>query len=379
MSKRRILFLIPSLRGGGAERTLINLLHKINYDRYDIDLVVVSKIGHYINELPEEVGVRYLFKNNFLVRVLGFLQRTFNIEWFFKHKMSAIDKKYDVGISFLDSNYTDLLFYSDSIDKRVAFVHGSYLSHSNYEKLYKYDRYRKKMLVKRYSNLDGIYFVSHDSMSDFIELFGEFPEMGVVYNMIDRENVVRKSSLDSGIFDKTIFNFMAAGSLIPIKGFDRLIRASNIVRNNGYEFQVHIAGAGPEEKHLKQLIRDFELSDTVTLHGFVKNPYPMMKTSDVFVMSSVSEALPTVLCEAMILGVPTLVTNCSGCRGLVESGKYALMAEQDDRDYADKMMELMDDDQLRERLSEKSLERAELFDDKRILQSYYDIFDQTEN
>src|SRR6056297_2293628 len=106
--KRNILFLIPSLRGGGAERTLINLLHKVDYDRYDIDLIVVSKLGQYVNEVPDEVAVRYLFKNNVWVRILGFLHRTFNVEWFFKNKMESVDKEYDLGISFLDSNYTDL-------------------------------------------------------------------------------------------------------------------------------------------------------------------------------------------------------------------------------------------------------------------------------
>jgi len=367
---------MPSLRGGGAERTLINLLHKVDYDRYEIDLIVVSKFGPYIHEVPDEVEVTYLFNNNFLVRVLGFLHRSLNVEWFFRKKMEDIDKEYDVGISFLDSNYTDLLFYKDSIERRISFIHGSYLTHSNYEKLYKYDGYRKKMMVNRFSKLDGIYFVSHDSMSDFIELFGEFPEMGVVYNMIDREGVLRKSRLDVDLQEDDSFTFMAAGSLIPIKGFDRLIRAANIVRNNGYRFKVHIAGSGPDEKSLKKLIRGLNLEETVKMHGFVKNPYPLMNSSDVFAMSSVSEALPTVLCEAMILGVPTLVTNCSGCRGLVESGKYGLMAEQDDRDYADKMMLLMDNPLLLEEYAEKSLKRAELFDDERILQRYYTIFDK---
>jgi len=367
---------MPSLRGGGAERTLINLLHKVDYDRYDIDLIVISKFGQYNNEVPEEVDVRYFFKNDYWVRFLGYLHRTLNIEWFFKKKMASVEKEYDVGISFLDSNYTDLLFYTDSIQKRVTFIHGSYLTHTNYEKFYKYDHYRKKMMVNRYSKLDGIYFVSHDSMSDFIELFGEFSEMGVVYNMIDREGVLRKSRLATHSPEDGSFTFIAVGSLLPIKGFDRLIRAAGIARNKGYSFKLNIAGSGPDEKSLKRLIRELNLEETVKMHGFVKNPYPLMKSSDVFVMSSISEALPTVLCEAMILGVPALVTNCSGCRGLVEGGKYGLMAEQDDRDYADKMMLLMDDTRLLEEYAEKSLKRAELFDDERILQRYYSIFDR---
>jgi glycosyltransferase involved in cell wall biosynthesis len=99
-----------------------------------------------------------------------------------------------------------------------------------------------------------------------------------------------------------------------------------------------------------------------------------MKNSDVFVMSSVSEALPTVLCEAMILGVPSLVTNCSGCRGLVDHGEYGLISEQNDHDLATKMIRYMENPELLDYYSKQSLERAKLFEDERILKSYYNIF-----
>jgi glycosyltransferase involved in cell wall biosynthesis len=162
---------------------------------------------------------------------------------------------------------------------------------------------------------------------------------------------------------------------MEVKGFDRLIRAAAIVRDNGYWFAVHLAGAGQEESNLRQLINKLNLNETVFLYGFLSNPYPLMKKSDVFVMSSLSEALPTVLCEAMILGLPTLVTNCSGCRGLVDEGKYGLMAEQDDTDLAVKMKKYMDQLDLLNHYSQKSIERSKLFDDDKILKSYYKIFE----
>jgi len=170
-------------------------------------------------------------------------------------------------------------------------------------------------------------------------------------------------------------SFSAFGSLIPVKGFDRLIRAAALVRDKGYDFSLHIAGSGPEEANLRRLIDELKLGEVVTLHGFLSNPYPLMKQSDVFVMSSHSEALPTVLCEAMILGVPSLVTNCSGCRGLVNSGEFGLMAEQSSRSLAEKMTEYLEKPELAEHYREKSLERSKLFDDEKVLSKYYEIFD----
>jgi len=318
--KRRILFLMPSLRGGGAERTLINLLQKIDYSRYEIDLAIVSKHGPYLDQVPQQVNVTYMFKNTFVARVLGYLHRTFGYKWFFQKQMERLEKEYDVGISFLDSNFTDLLFYKDNIARRVAFVHSSYRTHDNYERFYKHERYSRKLRENRYSRLDAIYFVSQDSMEEFVEVIGEYPGMDVIYNMIDGETVRKKAAQGPLLLKEDRVSFSAFGSLIPVKGFDRLIRAAALVRDKGYDFSLHIAGSGPEEANLRGLIDELKLGDVVTLHGFLSNPYPLMKQSDLFVMSSLSEALPTVLCEAMILGVPTLVTNCSGCRGLVNSG-----------------------------------------------------------
>lgn len=369
---------MPSLRGGGAERTLINLLQRIDPGRYEIDLLVVSKKGPYVDEVPDFVKVTYLFENDFIARACGYLHRSFNISGFLERKMKAIDKTYDVGISFLDTNFTDMLFYTDRIKKRIAFIHSSYRTHENYDRFYSREEYNRKLRKDRYSQLDAIYFVSEDSMEEFIEVLGEYPNMGVVYNLMDQDAVIRKSGKPFNMKDEGIFSFSAAGSLMEVKGFDRLIRAAAIARDERYEFNIHLAGAGPEEENLERLIREYNLGESVYLYGFLSNPYPLMKKSDVFVMSSISEALPTVLCEAMILGVPSLVTNCSGCRGLVNNGEFGLMAEQDDYDLANKMMQYIDRPELLDHYRKKSLERAKLFDDDKVLMTYYDIFDGKE-
>jgi len=366
---------MPSLGAGGAERTLINLLHKVDATRFDIDLYVISKSGPYVKEVPSYVHETYFFKNDFVARLFSYFHRRLNISWIFKKKMGKVEKTYDVGISFLDAKFTELLFFSDDIKKRVAFVHSSYKTHDNYERFYQRKDYNQKLRENRYSMLDAIYFVSKDAMDEFIEVFGKYPKMEVVHNMIDRESILRKSEEQTNIEKKQSFSFSAVGSLMTVKGFDRLIRASAILKEQGYNFTIDLIGAGVEERNLRHLIDELNVVDTVFLHGFLPNPYPVMKQSDAFVMSSISEALPTVLCEAMILGLPTLVTNCSGCRGLVNSGEYGLMAEQDDNDLANKMKTYIDQPDKLEYYRRKSLERSKLFDDNKILNKYYKIFE----
>lgn len=373
---KSILFLIPSLVGGGAERALINFLKNANYDRYQIDLAVVSYNGVYINEIPKRVKIIPLFKNDFYVRTLAFLQKKAGFNYPFKQKVkNKIRDNYDVSISYIDSNFTDLLFYIKAPGKLVCWVHASYKSYSNFGKFYKNDSYKEKIKLKRYSKLDKIVFVSNDCKEEFIEMFGTYSSMHVVYNHIDIESLHKKSV--EFIPERNIekLQFIAIGSLYPVKAYDKLIKASHIVHKKGYDFEVLILGKGYLEKRLIELTQHLGLDEKVKLGGFLKNPYPYLRSADVFIMTSVSEALPVALSEAMILGKPTLVTNCSGCRELVNDGEFGLMAEQTPGSIADKMIEYLDKEQSLRHFSDQSLKRAELFDDRAILEKYYEIME----
>jgi|LSQX01.3.fsa_nt_gb glycosyltransferase involved in cell wall biosynthesis len=377
MGKKKILFLIPSLIGGGAERTLINLLHKTDFKRYEVDLVSVLKKGPYLTEIPKEVTLITLFNNEFFVRVVSYLQKKIGFNLIFKTAIfRKLKKKYDVGISFLDGNFTDLLFFSKKINKRYAWVHSSYETNQNFARFYNNPKYKRKLIEKRYKKLDGIYFVSFEAMDEFIRIFGKYENMDVIFNIIDNQRVINQSKEIIEGFKKTTFTFVAIGSLLPVKGFDRLIRASKIAQKKGFNFKLIILGSGPEEKKLKDLVCLLNLDEFVSFKGFVKNPYPYLKRGDVFVMSSLSEALPTVLIEAMILGKPTLVTNCSGCREIVNWGEFGLMAEQDDTDLAKNMIQYITNKELLTFYSNESLNRAKFFDDEVVKEKYYKVFDQ---
>ncbi|RAR47235.1 glycosyltransferase [Flavobacterium lacus] len=371
--KRRVVFIIPSLVGGGAERTLINLLRKLDYSLFAVDLIVVLKNGVYVKDVPIEVNTIFLFHNKTLVRVLGWLQKKIGFTYFFRTRIEKqVHNNYDVGISFLDGNFTDLLFFIKSLKRKYTWVHGSYKTNHNFSKYYENLAYVEKLKKERYRLLDGIYFVSNDAKREFIEVFGHFPKMEVLYNFIDCTAVRVKAQMEEKPLH-TIFHFIALGSLLPIKGFDRLIRAAKIVNEKGFVFRVSILGFGPEKNKLEALVEQNNLNTVVSFLGFVKNPYPYLQSADVFIMSSQSEALPTVLCEAMILGKATLVTNCSGCHEIVANGEYGLMAEQDDTSLAENMIKYLSDSSLVKYFESQSKQRAKLFDDVTVLRKYDEI------
>ena len=208
-----------------------------------------------------------------------------------------------------------------------------------------------------------------------MDVFGTVPNMKVIYNIINKENVIRRAQ-EFKIETDNVFYFVAIGSLIPVKGFDKLIEAANILNLQGYNFKIDIIGEGKEKHKLEKLIKKYKLLNIVRLKGFQKNPYPYLNACDVFVMTSLSEAFPTVLCEAMTLGKAVVTTNCSGCRELVNNGEFGLMADQSIENIARLMATFLGDNELVKKYAHLSKERSALFEDDILLKEYEKVFNE---
>jgi glycosyltransferase involved in cell wall biosynthesis len=373
--KKKILFLIPSLVGGGAERVLINMLQKFDYKRFDVDLCVGINRGIYFKEIPEEVKLIELFNSSYLEKAFIFLHRQINSQILLKILINRkIRDKYDVGVSFIDSTYTDfLLFLGDKIKQKVAWVHSSYTTYINYSRFYK-GKYKTRLLNKRYKKIDKIIFVSNDSRIEFENIFGEFSKSYVIYNILNVEGIKYKALEEIKVDDYSDrINIVAMGSLYPVKGYEKLICATKKLKEDKLPFKVRILGNGYLKKELHNLITTLELDECVELLGFISNPYPILKAADIFVMTSLSEALPTSLCEAMILGLPCVVTDCSGCREIVGNGEYGIMTGQTIDEIYSGIKTLITSQEYRNKYSTLALKRAEIFNDSLTLEKIYSI------
>ena len=257
---------------------------------------------------------------------------------------------------------------------KVSWVHSSYESYSNFSKFYQNNRYKTKLINNRYQKLDAIVFVSQDSKKEFINVFGEFPKMPVVYNIVNEKNILAQKNAFE-VEKSSIITFVTIGSLYPVKAYDKLIHASKLLVDKGLKFKVQILGKGFLERELKALVSSLGLEKTIDFVGFKPNPYPYLDASDIFIMTSKSEALPVSLMEAMILGKPIIVTNCSGCRELVGNGKFGQMAEQTNKSIADKMEFLIQKKEDLGYYSDLSKRGASLFKDDIVLKKNISILE----
>jgi glycosyltransferase involved in cell wall biosynthesis len=223
--------------------------------------------------------------------------------------------------------------------------------------------------------LDSIIFVSQDSKDEFVEIFGSFSDMRVIYNPLFCNQILTKSNLilDKPFTNFDVFKFIAVGSLTPVKNYHFLIDCVYFLKKMNTKFKLFILGTGFLEDELKSKVNELNLVDYVVFLGFSDNPYNIIKSCDAFVMTSKSEALPTAMIEAMILGKPIITRNVTGCREVVNNGEYGLMSENSPEAFAYLMNKFITDEFIFDHFKSKALERSIEFSDEKFLDSFFKL------
>ncbi len=155
---------------------------------------------------------------------------------------------------------------------------------------------------------------------------------------------------------------LSIGRLIQRKGYDYLVRAAQILKDKGVEFQVTIIGSGPEEEKLKELIAELNLENYVAIVDWLpqKELINYYNQSEIFVLPSItdwkkeSEGLGLVLLEAMACKVPVVATRSGGIVDIVIHEKTGLLVpEKDAPALASALKRLLVDEELEEKLAKE--------------------------
>jgi len=129
------------------------------------------------------------------------------------------------------------------------------------------------------------------------------------------------------------YRLLGLGRLVEKKGFDLLISACRILKDAGVDFHLTLAGGGPQERQLKRLVRELDLSSQVSFPGFISydRVAEQFCSADVFIMpckvdsTGNRDGLPTVILEALLHRVPVIAADIAGVGEVVENGVTGLL------------------------------------------------------
>ena len=365
MRKIKILFLVPNLNIGGAERTIVNLLNGIDKNKFICKLILYQKEGELLKKLKPHTKVINLSVSNSGLAILK-ITKHLNIE------------KPDVVFSTL--RYPNAAMY---ISSKLCTSNPKVIIRetNNFTAAGLKVNPLEIFVSWCYRNADKVISLSKGVALDLRKRHQiSKNKIKVIYNPVDT-NYIRKEGkkklnikIPRDFSKKSKFNMISVGSLEIQKGHDILIKSLKKIKN--IDFYLFIVGKGSQQKSLQRLIDDCKLSDRIFLTGELKNPYNLISRSDLFVLPSRWEGFGHVIVESMALGTPVLSSNCkSGPNEIITNninGKLFSLNSQTALIKA--IQDIYKDIKLRKLLSKNGKIQAEKYNISKITNEYQKEF-----
>ena len=355
----RIMFLILSLRDGGAERVLAGLSNEM-VKKNDISVVTIhNNTDHY-----------QLDKSIKRIRVD---KRLRNEDAFFRNKLKKISirrissliriiktERPDVIISFLPlpSLYIMLARRLSRSIKKIPIILSE---RSDPDK--EYHNKIIALLAKRlYKNADGFVFQTNDAKN--------FYKDSIKCRTTIIENPINEIFLSHKTSNVRRKNIVSCGRLVAQKNYKLLIRAFSRVIKYYPQYILEIYGEGSQKDELLELARNLGIEDKVFLRGRVRNLADEISDAGIFVLSSDYEGMPNALMEAMALGIPCISTDCpvGGPKEIITDKKNGLLIDVGNEDQlVNAIKMIISDDELSLMLSKNGVRNSKLYEMKNVV------------
>lgn len=136
------------------------------------------------------------------------------------------------------------------------------------------------------------------------------------------------------------YRFVFVGSLSDRKQPFLLIHSFCYLLESGYDVHLDMIGTGPLYDSVANFINIKNLSNSITLHGFQSNPFPIISRADVFVLPSLSEGVSRASLESLYLGIPNVLRDVDANSELITCGQNGYLFNSDDQ-LSDVMLSAM--------------------------------------
>ncbi|MFC6268571.1 glycosyltransferase [Frigoriflavimonas asaccharolytica] len=351
--KISIIFILPDLETGGAERIVTTIANHLPREKFNVKLMLLRKEGGYLDFLKDDVEVIDLKTpriRNSLFPILKQISK----------------RKPDLVFSGFGEVNAYLAFFIKFFSKTKFIARETNVVSQHVT------RKEIRFFYKFYNNYHKIICQSDDMKNDLLANFNLQPEKLIkINNPVDFEFINSKlvNAVKPSVYLNDFKNVVAIGNLSARKGFDNLLKVFSHLKDE--KIQLHILGDGKDKELLHQMKLDLNL-EHVHFHGQQKNPYPYLKFADLFILSSRYEGFPNVLLEAGACGTYALANNCPG--GISEIIQPKINGEIADIEnheaFASKIIEILQGDFNKEKIKNSIQSR---FSKEMILGKYEEV------
>ena len=300
-NRKRVLFLVPTLSGGGAERVTVTLLEHLNRSRFEPHLALVDRVGPLLKDLPADIPLHDLKAGRVRRAFPGILRLARKLKPQVIHSaMVELNLATVLLRPFLPPGLRVLIREDTSPGALIA-------------------QGRKHPLIwdwlyrQLYRRADKIICVGDHVLDDLADTFAvPRSKLVRVYNPVDLELARRLAEGGGNPYPGSGPHLIAAGRLAREKGFDLLLDAMPLVHAAVADADLTILGEGPLRSDLLDQRDKLGLAGVIQLPGFQPNPYPYFKHADLFVLPSRWEGFGLAAIEALAVGTPVVATDCPG-------------------------------------------------------------------
>ena len=344
--KQKMLIIGITMAAAGSEKSFLSFArHAIDYDQYEVDLLLAKKTGDFLSQIPKNIRVlemgkegeiflinrdnaariiarRYLLKNP--LRAFSLLphiikrktaktaaEKDFasNRMWCeLLKKMPAWDTEYDVALAYWGDHTMFYMCDKVKAKKKIAWLHFDYASPPREDALY----------LHYFSKCDKVVTVSKKIEASLKQALPEIADkVMTMENIIDAEDILQRASEPCDLADDFQgIRLLTVGRICHQKGYDMAIPAIARLVSEKHDIKWYIIGDGEaiDKENLHARIRQYGLQDRVSFLGIRQNPYPYMKACDIYLQPSRHEGKPIAVEEAKILQKPIVVTDYSSAK-----------------------------------------------------------------
>lgn len=355
---KKLLFINGHLNTGGVEKSLLDILKHLDYEKFEVDLLLLEELGDYASEIPEQVHVQLRCLKNTYGSVLSSLLRCIRQRDWFCFRMRLIflmmklfgqknirlarklltgNQHYDCVIGFRSGICTQIAAFAVNAGKRITWWHHGEIN------------VERSSYLEVANACDQIAVVSEACRGMLADAFPTLEQkLTIVPNMLDIDSIRRKAEAFQPYAQADVLHIVTLCRLSPEKRIENAIFAAQKLKAAGIAFLWHLVGGGSIDSDLRQRAEAAGVSDVFLFEGKQPNPYPYLKNADLFVHPSYVESQGLVVLEAMALGIPCVVTKSLGPCEFIEDGVNGILTEQSPESLADKVLEMLTNRELYE-------------------------------